>query len=202
VASHRVVEEWMGERVQTLEDLLRPGLSVVCVGINPSCVSVETGHYYQGRLGKLFLSRLRRVGLLPAVLDGYEDDALYARGVGFTDLIKRPTARASGLRGEEFGYGRAILLEKLSEVQPRLVIFTYKRVAQVLFGRVDRPGPIRRRDVLSPDGFLMPGRYERRDRVDFVLSRSSRAISSLNGSSFDGRRGQRKAGGRSERRQP
>jgi double-stranded uracil-DNA glycosylase len=170
MTSHRVVEEWMGQRVQTLEDLLRPGLSVVCVGINPSRVSVDTGHYYQGRLGKLFMSRLRRVGLLPAVLDGYGDDALYAKSVGFTDLVKRPTARASGLRREEFRHGRGILLDKLSEVQPRLVIFTYKRVAQVLFGRVDRPGPIRRHDVLPPDGFLMPGPYGRRDRVEFVLS--------------------------------
>jgi TDG/mug DNA glycosylase family protein len=66
----------MGQRVQTLEDLLRPALSTVCVGINPSLVSVEAGHYYQGRLGKLFFSRLRRVAVLPAVLDGYEDDAL------------------------------------------------------------------------------------------------------------------------------
>jgi hypothetical protein len=44
------------------------------------------------------------------VLDGYEDDALYAKGVGFTDLVKRPTARASDLGREEFEYGRGILL--------------------------------------------------------------------------------------------
>jgi double-stranded uracil-DNA glycosylase len=161
----------MGQRVQTLEDLLRPALSIVCVGINPSLVSVEAGHYYQGRLGKLFFSRLRRVAVLPAVLDGYEDDALYAKGVGFTDLVKRPTARASELRPEEFGYGRGILIDKISTVRPRLVIFTYKRVAQALFGRVNRPGPIRRDDVLLADCFLMPGPYERRDRVESVLSR-------------------------------
>jgi TDG/mug DNA glycosylase family protein len=159
----------MGEGVETLEDLLRPGLPVVCVGINPSCVSVTAGHYYQGRLGKLFLARLRRVGLLPAVLDGYEDDALYANGVGFTDLIKRPTARASGLRRAEFEYGRGVLLEKLSEVRPQLVIFTYKRTAQVLFGGVEGPGALRRHDVLPSDGFVMPGPYERRDRAEAVL---------------------------------
>jgi hypothetical protein len=31
------------------------------------------------------MSRLRRVGLLPAVLDGYENDALYPKSVGFMD---------------------------------------------------------------------------------------------------------------------
>lgn len=159
----------MGQVVETLEDLLRPGLLVVCVGINPSRVSVEAGHYYQGRLGKLFFARLRRVGLLPAVLDGYEDDALYAKGVGFTDLVKRPTARASGLCREELRYGRDVLVDKLSAARPRLVIFTYKRTAEVLFGRVEGAGPLRRHDVLPSDGFVMPGPYERRERVELVL---------------------------------
>ena len=160
----------MSESVETLEDLLSPGMPVVCVGINPSRVSVEAGHYYQGRLGKLFFARLRRTGLLPEALDGYEDDALYAKGVGFTDLIKRPTARASGLRREEFRYGRGILLDKLTKVRPQLVIFTYKRPAQVLFVRIEGPGALPRGDILASDGFVMPGPYERRQRVELVLS--------------------------------
>ena len=52
--SHRVIEEWRGVEVETLEDLLRPGLRAVCVGINPAPVSVAAGHYYQGRLGQAF----------------------------------------------------------------------------------------------------------------------------------------------------
>ena len=30
---HRVTEDWMGTPVETLEDLLRPGLRAVCIGI-------------------------------------------------------------------------------------------------------------------------------------------------------------------------
>jgi len=56
---NRVREKWMGEKVETLADLLRPGLRAVIVGINPSTVSVEAGHYYQGTLGKLLWKRLR-----------------------------------------------------------------------------------------------------------------------------------------------
>ena len=51
---HRVKETWMGEDVETLADLLRPGLNAVCVGINPSPVSVAAGHYYQGPPGNDF----------------------------------------------------------------------------------------------------------------------------------------------------
>jgi hypothetical protein len=104
-------------------------------------------------------------GLLPAVLDGYEDDALYAKSVGFTDLIKRPTARASRLGREESDTAARSCSTSSPRVRPRLVIFTYKRVAQELFECVNRPGVIPRQDVLPTDGFLMPGPYERADRV-------------------------------------
>ena len=54
-SGHRDTEAWMGEKVVTLADLLRPGLQAVVVGINPSPVSVAAGHYYQGRSGQRFL---------------------------------------------------------------------------------------------------------------------------------------------------
>src|ERR1700722_9776772 len=40
---HRVQALWMGETVTTLNDLLRPGLFAVVVGINPAPPSVKTG---------------------------------------------------------------------------------------------------------------------------------------------------------------
>ena len=64
--NHRVTEEWMGQQVEPLEDLLRPALRAVCIGINPAPTSVRAGHYYQGRLGQQFYERIRRAGLLPA----------------------------------------------------------------------------------------------------------------------------------------
>jgi hypothetical protein len=39
MANHRVVENWMGVTEETLEDLLRPGLRAVCVGITPTDAS-------------------------------------------------------------------------------------------------------------------------------------------------------------------
>src|SRR5438874_2082222 len=125
--SHRVQEEWMGEQVTTLEDLLRLGLRAVCVGINPSPVSVEAGHYYQGRLGQGFFARLRGAGVLPASFDGYEDDVAFAAGIGFTDIVKRPTPSEKEVRLEEFVHGRELLEAKLVENKPALVIFTFKK---------------------------------------------------------------------------
>ncbi|MBV8564647.1 MAG: hypothetical protein JO273_04225 [Methylobacteriaceae bacterium] len=49
-----------GQDVRTLRELLRPGLKAVFVGINPSRVSVDAGHYYQGKLGRRFWDRLQQ----------------------------------------------------------------------------------------------------------------------------------------------
>ena len=166
----------MGEPVETLEDLLRPGLYAVCVGINASTVSVTKGHYYQGRLGQQFYERLRYVGLLPRDADGWEDDALFERGVGFTDIVKRATARADALRREEFEHGRALLRDKLNRVQPTLAVFTYLRTAKVLFGSAAAAG------FFEPNGhsdmryFAMPGPYENVARRDALLGELRRFI--------------------------
>jgi TDG/mug DNA glycosylase family protein len=169
MAGHRVVEEWMGLPEETLQDLLRPGLRAVCVGINPSRVSVQAGHYYQGRLGRLFLRRLREVGLLSRDAPGYEDDVLFSAGVGFTDLVKRATARAGELRPDELAHGRARLLTKLEEVDAPLVIFTYKKTAEVLFGRFRGVGLLPGQDLLAGDAFVMPGPYAPRQQAAETL---------------------------------
>ncbi len=140
---HRVVRDWRGEQIETLADLLRPGLKGVCVGINPSPVSVAAGHYYQGRLGKSFWARLRRAGLLDEAASGFEDDAAFAAGFGFTDIVKRPSARAHDLGEDEFEAGKVELVEKLDRFRPGLVIFIFKKTATVRFGGGSASGGLR-----------------------------------------------------------
>jgi TDG/mug DNA glycosylase family protein len=165
--THRVTEEWMGEPVETLEDLLRPELRVVCVGINPSCVSVEAGHYYQGRLGKLFYRRLERAGVLPAG-SGWEDDRAFDAGIGFTDIVKRPTTRAAELRAAEYEHGKRALQSKLEACRPGLIVFTFKKTATVLLGHLGSHGLTDHR-LAGAATFVMPGPYALADVVDAAL---------------------------------
>jgi TDG/mug DNA glycosylase family protein len=159
ISQHRVVVEWMGESIETLEDLLRPGLDAVCVGINPAPISVAAGHYYRGGAGRRVLARLRNAGVIPAVADGdqFDDDAAFAAGVGFTDVVKRPTSNARQLRRAEFDYGRRLLAEKLEAVKPKVVIITFREAAERLFGKGIVPGVT----LAGADVFVMPGPYER-----------------------------------------
>ena len=161
IPHHRVVIEWMGESIETLEDLLRPGLDAVCVGINPTPTSVAAGHYYQGGAGRRVLARVRDASVIPAVAADekqFDDDAAFAAGVGFTDVVKRPTSNARQLRRVEFDYGRRLLAEKLETVKPKVVIVTFREAAERLFGKGTVPGIT----LAGADVFVMPGPYESR----------------------------------------
>jgi double-stranded uracil-DNA glycosylase len=114
----------------TLPDLLADGLCVLFVGINPSVFSASQGHYF-ARPGNRFwpcfsrsvLSTTARQGLGVAALRPEDDTALPAHGFGFTDVVKRPTPRASDVMPDEFSAGVTDLVSKLERYRPRIACF-------------------------------------------------------------------------------
>lgn len=114
----------------TLPDLLSPGLRLVFVGINPSLYSVAQGHYF-ARPGNRFwpcLSQSRlgvdaRARLGVPRLEPRHDRALLACGIGFTDVVKRATAKASELAAVELQAGARTLKAKLARYQPAVACF-------------------------------------------------------------------------------
>lgn len=167
----------MGTAIETLADLLRPGLAAVCVGINPSPVSVAAGHYYQGRAGQRYFARLRDVGLLRDTPDAFEDDAAFAAGIGFTDIVKRPTPTADDLLPVEFDHGRDLLAAKLDAAGTKLVIFTFKKTAQVLFGDFLGNGFVNGLSIGDAEVFVMPGPYEAAGSAHATLATLAAALS-------------------------
>ncbi len=174
---HRVVEDWMGSEVETLSDLLRPGLLAVCIGINPAPRSVRAGHYYQGTLGQKIFARLQQARVVPDGRGGWQDDEAFAAGVGFTDIVKRPTARAVEVRPEEYLHGRARLEAKIGDARPRLVIFTFKEAAKRLFGQFPGNGFVDL-TLASSDVFVMPGPYEATRTADATLRELTERVAS------------------------
>jgi mismatch-specific thymine-DNA glycosylase len=117
-------EIWVdGKRVVTLKELLQPGLKAVFVGLNPSTISVDKEHYYQGPLGRRFWDRLRESGIAPALPMGTEDDVSFKKyGFGFADLIRRPTDSADELPKEEKAAAVPGLRDRLAKLGNRPVI--------------------------------------------------------------------------------
>lgn len=167
--SHRVSVNWIGAPVDTLADLLPQWTKAIIVGVNPSPVSVEAGRYYQGQLGQRLWRRLERCGLLTRQTGRWEDDNAVDYGFGFTDVVKRPTAAAAGLRPGEREHGAALLLDKLARLDTKAVIFTFKDAAEAVVGPLRGFGWQDDRQFAGASVFVMPGPYEARPRVDSAL---------------------------------
>jgi TDG/mug DNA glycosylase family protein len=136
MTSYHTTVIWLGQKCETLADILAPGLVCVFVGLNPSVVSVEKGHYLQGTLGKQFWGMLHTYGILPEPANGaFPDDLLLENGFGITDLAKCPSPRANALTREDFEAGRATLRDKIERYQPKIICSVYRKTLEVLTGR-------------------------------------------------------------------
>ncbi|HUC64256.1 MAG TPA: mismatch-specific DNA-glycosylase [Stellaceae bacterium] len=133
-----VAEMREDETEDTLPDLLRHGLDVVFVGINPSLYSARRGHYFArptNRFWRAFsrsrLSGPARRALGVAELTPAHDRLLPEHGFGFTDLVKRPTVRAAEV-AKEIDAEIDVLTAKLERHRPRFACFHgitgYRRV--------------------------------------------------------------------------
>ncbi len=134
----------------TLTDYLSPGLDIVFVGLNPSTYSVRVGHYFANPRNR-FWAALNRSGLVGEELTPERDTELAKYGIGFTDVVKRPTPQASGLRAADYREWSPILKEKLEHYQPLIACFHgmtgYKAYLKYGEGVAERPelGPQERR---------------------------------------------------------
>jgi TDG/mug DNA glycosylase family protein len=159
----------MGTPVETLADLFPPSPRAVCVGVNPAPTSVAAGHYFQGRQGQRFFTRLKAAGLLRVAIGDFEDDAAVRAGLGFTDIVKRPTARAAEVTAAERTHGAALLANKLATVRPPVLIFPFKDAAVALVGSFTGNGwlPVR---FSGAELFVMPGPYEAKATADLTVA--------------------------------
>ena len=178
---HRTTILVDGIETPTLADLPPLRDHLLFVGLNPSPVSVEAGHYHQGVLGQRFWRRLMQAGILPPRTDlTTADDALLAAGHGITDMHKVPTARDDA-HDEVLTAGVGPLWQKIALWRPAAVVFIYKRAAAVAAGRsLSEPwGQLRGVALGGRPCFLMPAPYAPAEQVDEGLNLLRNLASSL-----------------------
>jgi TDG/mug DNA glycosylase family protein len=169
---HRTTVLLDGRNVTTLADLPPRRDRLLFVGLNPSPVSVEAGHYHQGQLGRTFWRRLMTAGVLPADTPiESADDALVAAGHGITDLLKAPTARDEA-SDAALTAGVGPLWQKIALWRPGAVVFIYKRAASVAAGRAltESWGQLTGVALAGRPCCLMPGPYAPTEQVDEGLN--------------------------------
>jgi TDG/mug DNA glycosylase family protein len=116
--------------METLPDYLRTGLDVVSIGLNPSLPSVRAGYYFANPRNR-FWRALHASRLVPsaAVMEPgiAAMETLLQHGVGFTDVVKRPTAGGHELRAADFRAWAPLLQQKLLFCAPRIAWFHGKQ---------------------------------------------------------------------------
>ena len=124
-----------------LPDHVRPGLRLLVCGMNPGRYSAWYGMYF-ARPGNLFWPAMRAAGLVPPTSGPGEEAWLCReRGIGFTDVVKRPTGAISEVREQEWRAGAARLRTLLRTWRPRAVCLVGLRAARAVHGPSARPGP-------------------------------------------------------------
>ncbi len=169
---HRTTLTVDGRTVDTLADLPPLRDRLLFVGLNPSPVSVDAGHYHQGRLGRTFWRRLMLAGILPpGTAVEAADDALVAAGHGITDLLKRPSPRDEA-SDAELTSGVGPLWQKIAIWRPAAVVYIYKRAASISAGRElsEHWGQLVGVAMAGRPCFLMPGPYAPTEEVDEGLN--------------------------------
>ncbi len=133
VTFYKAMVPWRNGEIESLRDIIADDLCVLFVGLNPAPVSVEKGHYHQGRRGKQFWNLLTRNCFMPEPLPGeFHDDLLLENSLGITDLVKTPSKSAKRLDVEDIKYGRTELRRKIRKYKPKVVCSVYKSALEKL----------------------------------------------------------------------
>jgi TDG/mug DNA glycosylase family protein len=116
-------------RMETLPDYLRAGLDIVSIGLNPSLPSVREGFYFANPRNR-FWRALNASGLVGKSLEpgiAAMEALLENHSIGFTDVVKRPTAGGHALRAADYREWAPVLHDRLLQYQPRIAWFQGKQ---------------------------------------------------------------------------
>jgi TDG/mug DNA glycosylase family protein len=120
-------------RDRLVPDVVADGLSVLFCGINPGLTTAATGHHF-ARPGNRFWPVLHRSGFTPRRMKPSEQDELLSYGLGITNVVARPTARAGELTPEEYREGGRLLTLKVARLRPRWLAVVGVTAYRAAFG--------------------------------------------------------------------
>jgi double-stranded uracil-DNA glycosylase len=113
-------------RDMEVPDLLGDDVRLLFVGINPGLWTAATQTHFAHPANR-FYPALLRAGVITrpvspsAGMTDEDRDHLRSRGIGITNLVRRATARASGLTDAELREGGVRLESLVGQVRPRVV---------------------------------------------------------------------------------
>lgn len=106
--------------MKTLPDIVAPQMRLLSIGLNPSLPSVAAGFYFANPRNRFWraLNASRLLGQPVSAGKSAMQTLLQQEGIGFTDVVKRPTRGAGDLKAADYRAGAPRLLDLLYELQP------------------------------------------------------------------------------------
>jgi double-stranded uracil-DNA glycosylase len=122
--------------LQSLPDILAPGLAVVFCGINPGMLAASAGRHFAGH-GNRFWRVMHLAGFTPRQCCPEDDRTLLQYGYGLTTAVSRPTARANDLPLMELKAAANEFEKKIERCAPRYIAFLGKMALAAMSGTRD-----------------------------------------------------------------
>ena len=148
------------EPAGALPELLRPGLDLVIVGVNPGVESARQGRYYSDHNNR-FWRMLSESGLVDDEVGPSDDRDLPDRfGIGLTDVVRtRVESHSAEVCDTELHAARPDFERRIADAAPRIVCFNGKtKPFDVLFPGARVPGGRQQVRVANTDAevWVMP----------------------------------------------
>lgn len=114
-------------------DSLRPGLRLVCIGLNPGLMTAATGHAYAHPSNR-FWHMLHASGVTPKKHHPSETrDLMDLYQIGNTNICARPTRSGDGLSKLELQEGAVVLDQKIATYKPQAVVIVGKGIWEAIW---------------------------------------------------------------------
>ncbi|CAN5289935.1 G/U mismatch-specific DNA glycosylase [soil metagenome] len=134
-----------------IDDVTGPAVRLLLVGINPGRRSAELNRHFAGP-GNRFWPALSASGLLPRPFGPADQHLLPALGIGITNLVARPSARAEEVTTSELREGARRLAGVVADLGDPVVAVLGVTTYRVAFRR---PGAARGEQPDRPGWWLL-----------------------------------------------
>lgn len=124
-----------------LPDHIRPGVTILFVGINPGLRSAQLGHHFAGPSNR-FWKLLYESRLVTEPLTYNDDGRLHEWRLGLTNIIGRSSRGIDSLSAQDYRGGLAALTRKIRRYRPRIVALLGVTIYRRVFG-ADQTLPLR-----------------------------------------------------------
>ncbi|WP_223558876.1 G/U mismatch-specific DNA glycosylase [Chryseobacterium lathyri] len=138
-----------------LKDIIAKNLTVIFCGINPGLKSAEKGYHFSGKSNR-FWKVMHQAGFTPYQIEAENDRSILDFGYGLTTAVARATSRADELSKEEFDGSLEFFKTKMTEFQPKYIVFLGKAAYKSFSGKKEIPWGLQPEDFCGCRVWVLP----------------------------------------------